>query len=116
MLRSSGSNNVANPWKRIVEYRAIQKENCAESLILSRGSYMAVDRKAGQKCVHVISAHRRRMTLVVEENETLDPREVGFFPSTASNCCAHAIKKFRLFRHARNVPRVIAEGKSFYGR
>ena len=46
-------------------------------------THMRINSETGQECVDLIDTHGGWMPLVVEQNETLDPRDVGFLSTPA---------------------------------
>jgi len=61
------------------EYVTIEKEQGAVGLVLGRRGDLSIHGQMGEKGFDFRRAHVARMTLVVEENETFDPIDVGFF-------------------------------------
>jgi hypothetical protein len=62
-----------------LEYVTIEKEQGAQGLVLGRRGDLSIHGQMGEKGFDFRRAHLARMTLAVEENETSDPIDVGFF-------------------------------------
>ena len=82
---------------------SIKKKQRKKSLILRRSRDLASDGQIGQKFSYILGARFRRMSLVVEQDKTLDKVVIGIFRSTAQMprpCCStHLIKQFWFINH-----------------
>src|SRR3989442_12726069 len=65
-----------------VQHVAIQKQHCAERLILCRGTDASIHREPAEKRADFRRAHFRGMPLPVKEDVSPNPVDVGAFGST----------------------------------
>src|SRR5437899_12181595 len=65
-----------------MQHVAIQKQNCAERLILCRGTDASIHREPAEKRADFRRAHFRGMPLPVKEDVSPNPFDVGAFGST----------------------------------
>lgn len=66
-----------------VEDFLIEKEECAEGLVLSGSGDAAVDGEVAEKGGDLLFAHVGRMAFSVEENVAADPIDISFFGADA---------------------------------
>ena len=67
------------PVQLLVEHIAIKKADCAEGDGLSRRGYAQVDGEVCEELADFRHRHGQWMTLLMEDNETFDPVNVGLF-------------------------------------
>jgi hypothetical protein len=81
------------------EHVAIEKQQGTERLILCRCAHASRGRKPRQECCDLGGFHRRRMLLVVKDDESPDPVDVRVLGPPAIVPCSdsipHAIEKLR---------------------
>src|SRR5207244_4673368 len=78
-LRTLCANDSLDQSDVFPENFTIQKKNCVQRLVLSRGADMAVVRQTGEKPCNLRLAHFSRMALVMEENKPLNPPYIRLF-------------------------------------
>ena len=62
-----------------MEYLAIQEQEGVESLVLSAGRHLLVDRQIAEKMVDLGTSHIRRTSIMVKSDKSTDPLEVCSF-------------------------------------
>jgi hypothetical protein len=78
-----GANHTVNLARLDFEHTPIKKEQCGEGLVLRRRRNVPVNGQMRQKAVDLGCAHLQRVTFVVEEDEALDPIDVGVLGADA---------------------------------
>ena len=79
---------------------AIQKQECAKSLVLRGRSHVAFHGQMGQDLAHLLCAHFVRMPFAMKEDETLNPIRVDLLGAQGimleTDGLTDPIKEFRL--------------------
>jgi hypothetical protein len=83
----------------ITEDVAVEKQQCAERLVLRRRCDVLLNGERRQELGDLRAAHFRRVALAVERNEPPDPRDVGLLGAPAvapdTDGVAHALEQSR---------------------
>ena len=74
---------VTHRCNLLAEYFAIEKDQGAQRLILSRGGDLLLDRQVVEKLLNVLLIHLGRMAFVMKEDVALDPIDVGLLSANA---------------------------------
>lgn len=79
------------------QYLSIQKQQCAEGLILGRCGDVLLNREIARKCLNLSTAHLPGMPPIVKVKITLDPIDIADFSPVRimleSNRLSHNIKQ-----------------------
>ena len=78
-----GANRALDASRLDLEHLLVKEEQGAEGLVLRRGRDLPFDSQVREEGVDLGRAHLPRMTLVVEEDEALDPSGVGVLGADA---------------------------------
>ena len=95
-----GAFDVIDPAEGMLQHSVIQKQQCAEGLILSGSGDLAVDGEMGQESADIIFPEFIRVLFAMEKDKAANPLEVGFLgadgimPVTAN--VANLVQEFRL--------------------
>ena len=75
--------HAVQPRQFAPQHLAVQEQDRRQRLVLRRGRDVALRREMIEKRRHLRFAHRFRVALAVEKDETLDPVHVGIFRAPA---------------------------------
>lgn len=75
--------DAADEGQLAIEDLLVKKKQSAEGLVLSGGCYVAIDGKMTQEGGDLVFAHLLWMALVVEEDETANPIDIGLLGADA---------------------------------
>jgi hypothetical protein len=118
-FRTFGADHAFNQARLDLEHISIKEEQCGERLILGGGRNVPVNGQMREKGVDLGGAHLQRVTFVVEEDEALDPIDVGVLGADAvvTNAAGLADPVEQLGRARRGVGRVhgVQEGLGIHG-
>jgi hypothetical protein len=79
LRRLLGPHYVVQLVEVLIENLAIQKKKSAEGLILGGGRNLSLNGKVGQEFGYLPLAHVARVPLLMKEDKTPDPTDVGIF-------------------------------------
>ena len=70
------ADDAVEPWEIELQHVAVQEEQRAQRLVLSRGGHLALDRERAEELGDLRRAHVDWISLAVEEDVSTDPRDV----------------------------------------
>src|SRR5947209_81906 len=73
--------DVLEPTNFLLEDFLVEKQQCAQRLVLGGGSNSSVPGKMGQELADFVLRHFLRMALSVKQNKPLDPVDIGLLGS-----------------------------------
>src|SRR5213593_504173 len=82
-LGSTSAYDLVEPWQLDFEHLAIEKEQCAQRLILGRARNVTVNRQKREEARDLRPAELGGMALAVKENVAADPRDVRLLRAAA---------------------------------
>ncbi len=100
-----GPNDIVEPRQIDAEHLAIEEQQGAQGLVLGGGCHFVVNGERCQERGDVGRSHLSRVALVVEEDVSLDPVDVGLLRAAAvvsgADSIPHAVEKSALWRRGR---------------
>ena len=79
LRRPFGSDDLTEVADILLDDVLVEEEDAAEGLVLRGGGDVAVDGQVGQEAVDFNGSHLGGMAFAVEEDEALDPVNIGMF-------------------------------------
>jgi hypothetical protein len=103
-FRPPRANDAVDPWQRLTQHGPVEEEQGGKCLGLSGGRHVAIDRKVGQECLDLRTAHIGGMPLAVEQDVAPDPCNILLLCAVAvvpdPQRLSHPIEEPRFIEHA----------------
>ena len=105
--RSFGAGDVLQPTEVLLQHVAVKKQDGVHCLILGGGRHVFLDGQVSQKGLDFSFAHLLGMTLVMEQDEALDPAQISLFCADTvvleADQIPYLVQQFRLLSRGRRL-------------